>query len=161
MDNRQRVFGAAAVLFALLLSPLSVRAQQPAQTGMLTCQLNPSIGFIIGGVQTMRCRYVPNGPLPPQAYVGEMGTIGPDIGITAGGVLAWAVLAPLNGPPPGGLAGVYVGASGDVAVGVGAGANLLIGGSNRTNALQPLSVEGEVGLAVSLGISSLKLMPAY
>jgi hypothetical protein len=155
------VSGAACLLFAALVAPLPAHTQQPAQTGMLTCQLNPSIGFIIGGVQTMRCRYVPNAPLPPQAYLGEMGTIGPDIGITAGGVLAWAVLAPLNGPPPGGLAGVYVGASGDVAVGIGAGANVLVGGSNRTIALQPLSVEGEVGLAISLGISSLKLVAAY
>ena len=80
-----------------------------------------------------------------------MGTIGLDIGITAGGVLAWGVLAPTAGPMRGKLAGTYVGASGAVGVGVGVGANLLFGGSNRSIALQPLSVEGSVGINLSLG----------
>ena len=57
----------------------------------------------------------------------------------------------------GALAGEYVGASGDIAVGVGVGANVLLGGSNRTIALQPLSVEGQAGLNVSLGVSGLTL----
>src|SRR4249920_2705027 len=97
----------------------------------------------------------PNGPYPPEAYVGVMGTIGLDVGITAGGVLAWGVLAPTAGPMRGKLAGTYVGASGAVGVGVGVGANLLFGGTGRSIALQPLSVEGSVGINLSLGISSL------
>ena len=100
----------------------------------------------------MACRFVPNGPYPPEAYVGVMGTLGLDIGITAGGVLAWGVLAPTAGPMQGKLAGTYVGASGAVGVGVGVGANLLFGGSNRSIALQPLSVEGSVGVNLSLGV---------
>jgi hypothetical protein len=105
----------------------------------------------------MACRFAPNGPYPPEAYVGVMGTIGLDIGVTAGGVLAWGVLAPTAGPMRGKLAGTYVGASGAVGVGVGVGANLLFGGSNRSIALQPLSVEGSVGINLSLGVSSLTL----
>ena len=105
----------------------------------------------------MACRFVPNSPFPPETYVGVMGTLGLDIGITAGGVLAWGVLAPTAGPMQGKLAGTYVGASGAVGVGVGVGANLLFGGSNRSIALQPLSVEGSVGINLSLGVSSLTL----
>jgi hypothetical protein len=85
---------------------------------MLTCRLNPSIGFVIFGHQSMECRLVPNPPLPAQAYEGALNTIGLDLGVTAGGVLGWAVLAPTAGPPPGALAGEYVGASGDVGMGL-------------------------------------------
>jgi hypothetical protein len=86
-----------------------------------------------------------------------MNTIGLELGVTAGGVMGWGVFAPTGGTPAGALAGEYVGASGDVSVGLGVGANVLFGGSNRTIALQPLSVEGEAGLNVSLGISGLRL----
>jgi hypothetical protein len=52
-------------------------------------------------------------------------TIGLDVGFTAGGAMAWAVIATTVGPPRGGLAGIYVGASGSVTAGVGVGANAL------------------------------------
>ena len=77
--------------------------------------------------------------------------------MTAGGVLAWTVFAPTQGVAPGALAGEYVGASGDLGIGVGAGANILVGGSGRTFALQPLSLEGSVAVDVALGVSMLKL----
>jgi hypothetical protein len=127
------------------------------KAGVLTCKLSPSIGFIIGSQQRMSCRYTPNAPHPPETYTGTMDTIGLDIGVTAGGGLAWAVLAPTEGPPPGGLAGVYVGASGDASFGLGAGANVLVGGSARTVSLQPLSVEGEAGVNLAVGVSGLTL----
>jgi hypothetical protein len=150
----------ATMLVGLAVVPArSANAQTMPTTsaGTLTCQMAPSIGLIIGSRQRMACRFVPNGPYPPETYVGVMGTLGLDIGITAGGVLAWGVLAPTAGPMQGKLAGTYVGASGAVGVGVGVGANLLFGGSNRSIALQPLSVEGSVGVNLSLGVSSLTL----
>jgi len=150
----------ALVLIALAAASVSpAGAQTPPTTsvGALTCQMAPSIGLILGSRQKMACRFVPNGPFPPEAYLGVMGTIGLDIGITAGGVMAWGVLAPTAGPMRGKLAGTYVGASGAVGVGVGVGANLLFGGTGRSVALQPLSVEGSVGVNLSLGVSSLTL----
>ena len=152
-------FIATMLVGLVVLSAPSANAQTMPTTsaGTLTCQMAPSIGLIIGSRQRMACRFVPNGPYPPEAYVGVMGTLGLDIGITAGGVLAWGVLAPTAGPMRGKLAGTYVGASGAVGVGVGVGANLLFGGSNRSIALQPLSVEGSVGVNLSLGVSSLTL----
>ena len=88
---------------------------------MLTCRLNPSIGFVIFGHQSMECRFVQNPPLPPQLYEGALNTVGIDLGVTAGGVMGWAVLSPTAGPPPGALAGEYVGASADIGMGLGAG----------------------------------------
>jgi len=135
-------------------------AQAPpawTQAGVLTCRLNPSIGFIIVGHQSMECKFQPSEAYPPQAYEGAINSVGLDLGVTAGGVLAWIVLAPTKGVPAGALAGEYVGASGDIGIGVGVGANILMGGSGRTFALQPVSVEGSVGLNIALGVSMLKL----
>jgi hypothetical protein len=152
----------AALLSALSVATLpasSVMAQTPQGTkaGVLTCKLSPSIGLIIGSRQRMSCRYDPNGGGPPEFYTGVMNNIGLDIGITAGGALAWGVIAPTAGPTRGALAGTYVGASGAIGLGVGVGANVLMGGSNRSIALQPLSVEGSVGINLSLGVSGLTL----
>ena len=137
-------------------------AQAPGTSvGGLSCRMAPSIGLIFGSQQRMACRFQPNGPYPPEAYVGVMNTVGLDVGVTAGGVMAWGVFAPTAGPPPGALAGEYVGATGEIGVGLGAGVNVLIGGSGRSFALQPLSVEGSVALNVTLGLSGLQLRAAY
>jgi hypothetical protein len=95
--------------------------------------------------------------LPARAYIGVMNSLGLDIGITAGEVMAWGVITPNAGPMRGKLAGKYVGASGSIGLGVGVGANVLVGGSNRSISLQPLSVQGTVGINLSLGISGLTL----
>ena len=150
----------ALALIATLAAP--AEAQSPTnwtQVGMLTCKLNPSIGFIIAGHQSMECRFTQSDPNPPQGYAGALNTVGVDIGISAGGVLGWAVFAPTTGVPAGALAGEYVGASGDVGLGLGVGANVLIGGSGRTIALQPVSLEGSVAINVAAGVSALKLRP--
>src|SRR5258706_15228208 len=142
--RRNKTIRYLALAGALLTSVQAGSAQaQPAtwtQVRMLTCRLNPSIGFVIFGHQSMECRFVQNPPLPTQAYEGALNTVGLDLGVTAGGVLGWAVLAPTAGPPPGALAGEYVGASGEVGMGLGAGVNVLLGGSGRSFALQPASV---------------------
>jgi hypothetical protein len=88
-----------------------------------------------------------------------MNRIGLDIGITAGGVMAWAVLGSSNAIKPGALTGRFVGASGEISVGVGAGANILIGGTAQSVSLQPLSVEGQVGINLALGVAGLTLTP--
>jgi Protein of unknown function (DUF992) len=57
-------------------------------------------------------------------------------------------------------AGNYGGASAEATVGAGLGANVLVGGSDRTIALQPLSVQGQTGLNVAAGVTELILRPA-
>ena len=148
----------AALALVALASPARTQAQPSwAQVGTLTCRLNPSIGFVIAGHQSMECTFQPAGPFPPQAYQGAFNMIGLNVGVTAGGILSWTVFAPTTGVPAGALSGEYVGASGDIGVGVGAGANILLGGSGRTFALQPLSVEGSVAVNIALGVSMLTL----
>ena len=95
------------ILAAAFLTSVQVATAQASQTwtqvGILTCKLNPRIGFVIFGHQFMECRLVQNPPLPTQLYEGALNTVGADLGITAGGVLGCAVLAPTAGPPPGAL----------------------------------------------------------
>ncbi len=150
--------GLVALAVNFELAPAHAQTSPPGTSvGTLTCKMAPSIGLIFGSRQRMACRFVPNGGAPPEAYVGVMNSIGLDVGITAGGVMAWGVFAPTAGPRRGALAGTYVGASGAIGVGVGVGANLLFGGTGRSIALQPLSVEGSVGVNLSLGVSGLTL----
>jgi len=150
---------AIALMLGLFDATFAFSQQPPpgVQVGMLSCNLAPSIGLIVVESQRMSCRFAPNGDYPPQIYEGVMNTVGLELGVTAGGVMGWGVFAPTGGTPIGGLAGEYVGASGDISLGVGVGANVLFGGSNRTIALQPLSVEGEAGVNASLGVSGLRL----
>ena len=153
-----KTLGLLAVIAATILSA-NAKAQTWTQAGMLRCRLNPSIGFVIFGHQSMECTFQPvSGPV--QAYEGAINTVGLDLGVTEGGGFAWAVFGPAAGLPYGALAGDYVGASGELGVGIGAGANVLVGGSNRSVALQPVSLEGSVALNVVAGLSQLQLRPA-
>ncbi len=152
-----------ALLAAVIMLSLPAAAQSPnwTQVGSLMCTVNPSVGFIIVGHQPMQCTLTPTlAPAPPQYYDGAINTVGLDLGVSAGSILGWGVFAPTSGVAPGALAGEYVGASGDLGLGIGAGANMLVGGSARTFALQPLSLQGSIAINVVLGVSSLKLRQA-
>ena len=145
---------ALAVVWA---APAPAQAPQRTEAGLLKCKLNPSIGFIIFGHQSMECRFDQPKPYPAQFYEGAINTVGLDVGVTATGIFAWTVIAPTIGLEVGALAGEYVGASADAALGLGAGANVLVGGSGRAISLQPLSLEGSVALEAVAGLSQLKL----
>lgn len=156
---------AIAALLGLPASPANSQSPMPAppapppgvKVGMLGCTLSPTIGLVFGSLQKMECRFTPDNGLPPEVYTGTFGTLGIDIGFTAAQGLAWGVYAPTNGPVPGALAGTYVGPSAEVTAGLGVGANVLFGGSQRSIALQPLSLSGDAGINVSAGISTIEL----
>lgn len=146
----------------LVLSSLNgVHAQQPlqrVQVGILECRGGASVGFIVGSVTNLGCVLRVNG-MPDDFYVATIRKVGLDIGITAESALAWGVYAPVARLGRGDLSGEYVGVDGSASIGVGVGGNLLVGGSANTIALQPLSVQGQVGLNVAAGLESLELRP--
>ncbi len=148
------VFACPAVSSAQMPPPPGVAG---VNTGLLSCNLSPTIGLIIGSLQTMNCIYKPAGPCPPESCTGMFVTLGVDIGLTLAQGLAWQVYAPTAGPLNGALAGTYVGPSGEIGVGVGVGANVMFGGNGRAYALQPVSLSGEVALNVSVGVSTIEL----
>jgi hypothetical protein len=148
------------VVFGAALSAIgsaSAQAQTNRRVGVLTCRLAPSVGLIIGSRQRMDCRFTSNQGGYTERYLGSVTRFGLDLGITAGGVMTWVVLARTNRIGRGALAGNFVGASGDIAFGVGVGANVLVGGSRRTISLQPLSVSGQVGINLAVGVAGLTL----
>lgn len=130
------------------------------QVGTLRCELPGGVGYIVGSVREASCEYRPNvGRNAVDLYMGRFKKVGVDIGTTGPSVMAWAVIAHSKDLGPGDLAGKYRGASASVAALIGGGANLLVGGSDITVSLQPLSVEGQTGLSVAAGYSSLTLNP--
>jgi hypothetical protein len=153
----RHAIGAMAV--ALAVASASPATAQGVRAGLLTCDVSGGIGLIIGSQKQVSCVYAPDMPGPQQAYVGSFTRFGLDIGITGGGVMVWAVFTGTTGGPAF-LAGDYVGASGEASIAAGLGANVLIGGSNRSVALQPVSVSGQVGLNLAVGIGDLSLRPA-
>ena len=147
------------LLGALMIATASVSSaygQRTVQVGTLNCKMGPTVGLVVGSVQRMSCTFS-NNMGGREYYSATFRRVGLDLGISAGGRLAWAVYAPSSGLAPRALAGHYVGASGDIAVGLGVGANALVGGSRRTVALQPVSVEGQVGVNIALGAAGLRL----
>ena len=155
-----RFLTAAAVAGGLVAAiAASVAPAQAAyvKAGVLTCNVGPSIGLLITQRKDMTCTFSPTRGTA-EHYAGSLRKFGLAIGATGQGVIVWAVLSAVSGVPPrGALAGEYVGASAEASIVVGAGANILVGGSNRSFALQPLSVEGQIGLNFAIGISDLLL----
>jgi hypothetical protein len=125
------------------------------QVGSLECSLSSSVGLIVGSQRNVACNFKPEGG-PPEAYTGTLTRIGLDIGVTGGGAIIWTVFTGTN-RYAGMLTGTYVGASAEASIAAGLGANVLVGGSDRSVALQPLSIQGQVGLNIAAGVSSLEL----
>ena len=152
---------AALAIVAAVALPAPTMAQAPNRTkvGTLTCDISGGIGLIISSHKNVACIFPPSQPGPREVYTGSINKFGLDLGATAGGEMIWSVHAP-SARKFGALAGSYAGASGEATVGAGVGANVLIGGSNRTVSLQPVSVQGQAGLNLALGVAELNLRPA-
>jgi len=150
-----------SLAFALAAAalPPSAQAEGGVKIGILTCNVASGWGFVFGSTRDLRCHYAPDQGAP-EHYTGTINKFGADIGYTSAGVVSWAVFAPGGNVGKGALAGDYGGATGSAAVGVGAGVNVLVGGSSKNITLQPLSIEGLTGVNVAAGIASVTLASA-
>ena len=146
-------FAAAAV--AVVVSSVAF-AQDRVAVGTLTCDVSAGFGLIIGSQRSVNCTLAPAVPGPVEYYGGTITKVGVDIGVTSSAVMVWLVYAPTN-RPIGALQGSYVGATGEATFVVGLGANVLVGGSNRSVALQPVSIQGQTGFNVAGGVAELDL----
>src|SRR5476651_756139 len=128
----------ATALAAIATTPADAQ-RTSVRIGTLSCSMSAGIGLIVGSQRNVSCNFQPdNGP--PELYVGTMTKIGLDIGVTGGSAIVWTVFTGTN-RYAGMLTGTYTGAQAEATVGAGIGANALIGGSNHSVALQPLSVQ--------------------
>jgi hypothetical protein len=153
MSKKFRLLMSAAALVALAGS---AQAASGVKVGTLTCNVASGWGFVFGSSKDLHCNFRPNNHMG-EHYTGSISKFGVDIGYTEGGVLVWGVFAPSSDVRPGVLQGDYAGATASATVGVGLGANVLIGGLDKSIALQPLSVEGNKGLNVAAGIGAISL----
>jgi hypothetical protein len=160
--RRSFILAGVAITLTMLVGLFAAaHAQQPmqrVQVGVLECRGGASIGFIVGSVTNLGCVLRVEG-VPEDRYVATIRKVGLDLGITQESALAWGVYAPVERLGPGDLSGNYAGAQGSASVGVGIGGNALVGGSANSIALQPLSIQGQVGLNVAAGLESLELRP--
>jgi hypothetical protein len=145
----------AITMLVLLASAAGAHAQTRIEVGVLTCSARGSTGYIVRSSRLLRCRFERRGR--DEHYRGAIDKIGLDIGSTREATIAWAVLAPTANVPPRSLSGTYAGVSAEATVGLGVGANALVGGSRRSIVLQPLSVQAQRGLNIAAGVSRLTL----
>ena len=161
----------AAMGALALLSGVAAFAQTPAtpgtpqaagksgvNAGSQTCNVAGGVGFVFGSSKSLNCLFARTDGIA-EPYTGTIKKFGVDIGFTKESHIVWLVFAP-GQIAKGALAGDYGGVTAGAAVGVGAGANVLLGGSNKQITLQPLSVEGGVGLNVAGGIAAVSLKAA-
>jgi len=128
-----------------------------AEAGILDCIVEGGKGFVFGSTKDVSCTYTP-AEGPTETYFGAITKYGIDIGETEVSYMKWAVFAPtVDDVIPGALAGDYYGVSAEATAGAGLGANALVGGSDKTISLQPVSVSGQTGLNFALAVSELEL----
>ena len=142
-------------LIALGLSmPAAEAAKEGVKIGVLSCEIEGGVGFIIGSSKGIDCVF--SGSRGDERYRGSIDKLGIDIGVTGKSQVAWAVFAP-GKVKRGALEGSYGGASAQVTVIGGLGANVLVGGFEKTINLQPISVQAQTGLNIAAGIAGLTL----
>ena len=144
---------ASLLTLGLVASP--AMAKTGVKVGMLTCDVAGGVGMIIGSSKAVDCTFKGNNGRV-EHYQGKLGKLGIDIGVTTDASLAWLVVAP-GKVKKGALQGSYNGASVQATVVAGLGANVLIGGFEKSINLQPLSVQGQTGLNIAAGLTSLSL----
>jgi hypothetical protein len=154
-----RLTASAIALLAGAVALAAPASAQGVRVGTLTCGVASGWGFVFGSSRALNCTFVDVGGRQ-EHYTGAISKFGADIGYTSGGVIVWTVVAPVNAMARGALAGAYAGGTASATVGVGLGANALIGGGNNSIALQPLSIEGNQGLNVAAGIAAIQLSSA-
>lgn len=154
--SRLSIAAAAAVAAVLVpvAPPASAQAPQ-VRIGVLSCSVAGGTGFVFGSSKQLECTLEGEGRR--ERYYGVINKFGVDLGATTSSTISWAVLASTDKVGPGALAGNYGGVSGEATVGVGAGANALLGGSDRSITLQPLSVSTQQGLNLAVAVAALEL----
>lgn len=152
------LIGAGLAAASLMAAGAAEAAPHGVRVGDLTCNVASGWGFVFGSSKDLHCTYRGNGHM--EHYTGSISKFGVDIGYTGGEVLVWGVFAPTSDMRQGALQGDYAGATAQATVGLGLGANVLVGGLDKSIDLQPLSVSGSKGLNVAAGIGAISLRSA-
>lgn len=148
---------AAAMASAFFLAAPAADAGA-LKLGMLDCKIDGGPAYVIGSDKGVICAFHPTNRGPTEIYTGMISKLGIDLGQTTHGELVWAVLAAGRDYDTGNLAGKYYGVNAEASIGFGGGANVLVGGFDRSYSLQPISIQGQSGLNIALAATSLELV---
>lgn len=151
-----RVLLTALLALTLIGAAAPARADLVVRAGVLVCAIEGGAGYIIASRKQLGCHFNAVA-VPDESYDGAITKVGVDVGATGGERLVWAVLAPSLQVTPGALEGRYYGVAAQATPGVGVGANVLIGGFDRSIILQPISVTGQLGANIAAGLAQLRL----
>ena len=154
---KNRVF--AAALMATAMAVPAAAAPHGIKIGVLNCSVESGWGYVLGSSKDMTCNYHPNHG-EDDRYVGSISKFGIDIGYTSSATLVWDVIAPTSDMRSGALAGDYAGATASATIAAGLGAHVLLGGFDKSIALQPVSFESSSGLDIAAGVGEMSLRPA-
>ena len=146
------------VAAAAVLACATPALAEQVKVGRLQCEVSAGLGMIIASSKAMECRFVPVRGRA-ESYHGFIKRFGLDLGGTDRGVLVWDVFAPTAGRLRNALAGDYSGLGASATLGVGLGANGLMGGSSREVSLQPISLQVQTGLNIAAGVAAMELRP--
>jgi hypothetical protein len=157
--NRITTGLAAGLLGIGIAAGLAAAQAQTAKSlmGTLTCKGGPHVGMIVGSQQTLGCTFQPANKSKSRNYTAQITKVGLDIGFKNETTLVWEVLGSTDvkrGPL---LVGDYGGVSAEATVALGVGANALVGGSDKSIVLQPVSVQGQTGLNIAVGVTGLTI----
>ncbi len=144
----------------IAIGPVGANAAESVQIGTLSCDVSKGIGMFVVEKQTMSCVFRQTSGSDTDKYTGSLDQYGVALGEVAAGHLIWSVVAATSAPSAGALAGTYSGVGANASVGVGAGANILVGGTGRAFSLQPISVEGQEGINIAGGVTTVTLTSA-
>lgn len=147
---------AGAALAVALACAGTAFAASSVRVGVLRCNVAGGLGLIVTSSKEMSCVFRSNRGYS-ERYYGTIRKFGLDIGRTQRGVLVWGVFAPGQGRMRGALAGNYGGVGASATLGVGGGANALVGGSGRSITLQPFSTQAQTGIGLAAGVAALDL----
>ncbi|GAB4576889.1 MAG: DUF992 domain-containing protein [Roseibium sp.] len=144
----------------LLAAPAIAQDKGPGvKVGTLTCAVQEETNFVVGSTATLGCTFEAVGGALAY-YTGTVRDFGLDMGTTTEGTLVWGVLAPSADMEDGALEGTYGGVTAGASLGAGVKANALVGGFDKSVALNPVSVETQTGTNLTLGVSRLTLRSA-
>ena len=153
--NKKFLAASLAGMALLLVAGAANARTNGVKLGVLNCNIAPGVGLIIGSSKNVSCTFT-NRNGRTERYHGNIGKIGLDLGVTGRGRAAWLVFAPGN-VGRSSLSGTYVGGQASASVILGLGANVLVGGFKNNINLQPISVQGQTGLNIAVGVASLNL----
>lgn len=129
--------------------------------GFLSCNVASGWGFVFGSSRKLQCTYTSeNKASKAEYYTGNINRVGTDIGYSKSGIMLWSVYA--SGmdvaSTQGFLAGSYQGQTASAAFGSSVGGQTAMrGGKDKSIELRTVSVEGNTGLNLAAGVSTIVL----